>query len=165
MVAGRPRTCIPEKDELIKLGQDLLDWASEKVEGELRCRWCEWYAKKHFFIRKHWKRMLDTEEFRPYYETAQAYLSEKWINGTINQSIAHRYLRIYDPELRENEDFDVKGKEERDLKIKLALIEHQAKQEQAKLVSPYEETHDLKHENMMLKDEIRKFKELHADKS
>jgi hypothetical protein len=50
--------------------------------------------------------MLDTEEFRPYYESAQAYLAEKWIDGTINQSIAHRYLRIYDPELRENEDVD-----------------------------------------------------------
>jgi hypothetical protein len=106
MPAGRPRTSIPEKEELIELGKDLLAWASEKKKGELRCRWCEWYACKHFFIRKQWKRMLDTEEFRPYYESAQAYLAEKWIDGTINQSIAHRYLRIYDPELRENEDVD-----------------------------------------------------------
>ena len=57
------------------------------------------------------KRMLDTEEFRPYYEAAQAYLAEKWIDGTINQSIAHRYLRIYDPELRESEDKDEDDKE------------------------------------------------------
>lgn len=164
MVAGRPRTCVPEKEELIKLGQDLLEWASEEREDELRCRFCEWYAKKHFFIRKQWKRMLDTEEFRPYYETAQAYLSQKWIDGTINQSIAHRYLRIYDPELRESEDLDAKEKEQRDLKMKLNLIDHQAKQEQAKLVSPYEDIHDLKHENMMLKDELRKIRESIANK-
>lgn len=113
MAGGRPRTSIPEKEELIKLGEDLLAWASEKKKGELRCRWCEWYAKKHFFIRKQWKRMVDTEEFRPYYEAAQVYLGERWIDGTINQAIAQRYLRIYDPELKENEDIDADEKEVR----------------------------------------------------
>ena len=106
MPAGRPRTSIPEKEELIQLGEDLLAWAAERKKGELRCRWCEWYSRKHFFIRKQWKRMVDTEEFRPYYEAAQTFLAEKWIDGTINQSIAHRYLRIYDPELKEGEDND-----------------------------------------------------------
>jgi hypothetical protein len=111
MPAGRPRTCVPEKEEMIALGEDLLAWASEKKKGELRCRWCEWYAKKHFFIRKQWKRMLDTEEFRPYYEAAQVYLGEKWIDGTIHQSIAQRYLRIYDPEVTEQEDKDSEATE------------------------------------------------------
>lgn len=106
MAGGRPRESIPDKEELIKLGEDLVAWASEKKEGELRCRWCEWYACKHFLLRKQWKRMIDTPEFRPYYEIAQPYLAQKWIDGTINQSIAHRYIRIYDPELKENEDED-----------------------------------------------------------
>jgi len=116
MPGGRPRTSIPEKAELIKLGEDLLEWASEKKKGELRCRWCEWYACKHFFIRKQWKRMLDTEEFRPYYEAAQPYLAQKYIDGTINQSIAHRYLRIYDPEVKEHEDMDADVDAERKAK-------------------------------------------------
>lgn len=131
MPAGRPRTCVPEREELIKLGEDLLEWASEKKKGELRCRWCEWYAKKHFFIRKQWKRMLDTEEFRPYYESAQVFLGEKWIDGTIHQSIAQRYLRLYDPELREQEDLDENDKELRKaaaLKGEARAVE-QAKQE------------------------------------
>jgi hypothetical protein len=106
MPTGRPRTCVPEREELIKLGEDLLEWASTKVKGELRCRWCEWFAKKHFFIRKQWKHMIEKEEFRPYYEAAQVFLAEKWIDGTIHQSIAQRYLRIYDPELTEQEDKD-----------------------------------------------------------
>ncbi len=113
---ARPRTSVPEKEELIKLGEDLLQWASEKKKGELRCRWCEWYSRKHFFIREQWKRMLDTEEFRPYYESAQTYLADKWIDGTINQSIAHRYLRIYDPELKEHEDIDSDTEAERKAK-------------------------------------------------
>jgi hypothetical protein len=104
MAGGRPRTSIPEKEELIELGKDLLSWASEKKKGELRARWCEWYACKHFLIRKQWKRMLDTEEFRPYYEAAQPYLANKWLDGTINASLAQRYLRLYDPDLREDED-------------------------------------------------------------
>lgn len=113
MPAGRPRTSVPEKKELIQLGEDLLQWASEKVKGELRCRWCEWYAKKHFFIRAQWKRMVDTEEFRPYYEKAQVFLAERWLSGVIKEGIAHRYLRIYDPELREHEDKDADEKEAR----------------------------------------------------
>lgn len=111
MPAGRPRTSVPEKGELIKLGEDLLEWAASKGKGELRCRWCEWYAKKHFFIRAQWKHMIEKEEFRPYYEAAQPYLADKWIDGTINQSIAQRYLRIYDPELRESEDKDAENNE------------------------------------------------------
>jgi hypothetical protein len=106
MPAGRPRTSVPEKAELIELGKDLLAWASEKKKGELRARWCEWYAKRHFFIRAQWKHMIEKPEFRPYYEASQPYLADKWIDGTINQSIAHRYLRIYDPELKEHEDID-----------------------------------------------------------
>jgi hypothetical protein len=123
MPGGRPRTSIPEKEELIELGEDLLKWASEKKKGELRCRWCEWYARKHFFIRKQWKRMVDTEEFRPYYEAAQTFLAEKWIDGTINQSIAHRYLRIYDPDLKENEDIDSDAEVAR----KAAALKNEAK--------------------------------------
>jgi hypothetical protein len=107
MAGGRPRTSIPEKEELVKLGEDLLAWAAEKKKGELRCRWCEWYSRKHFFIRAQWKHMIEKDEFRPYYEAAQTYLAEKWVDGTIHQSIAHRYLRIYDPELKEEENKDL----------------------------------------------------------
>ena len=109
MVSGRLRTTAPSDEELEKLGEDLLVWAAEKKKGELRCRWCEWYSRKHFFIRKEWKRMIDTPIFRPYYEAAQTYLAEKWIDGTINASIAHRYLRLYEPELRESEDADAEA--------------------------------------------------------
>lgn len=122
----RPRTAVPEKEELIELGKDLVSWASEKKKGELRCRWCEWYAIRHFFIRIQWKLMIEKEEFKPYYENARAYLCNRWLDGTINSSIAHRYLRIYDPELRdaENEDADDnEARKARSLKTETAAIE------------------------------------------
>lgn len=125
---GRPRTSVPEKEELILLGEDLLSWAAEKKKGELRCRWCEWYSRKHFFIRAQWKHMIEKPEFRPYYEAAQTFLADRWIDGTINQAIAQRYLRIYDPELRENEDIDSDEKEIRKanaLKSETKAIEEQ----------------------------------------
>ena len=125
---GRPRTSVPEKEELIELGKDLVAWASEKQKGELRARWCEWYSRKHFFIRAQWKHMIEKPEFRPYYEAAQTFLAEKWIDGTINQSIAHRYLRIYDPELKENEDVDSDVEAER--KAKALKGEARAAEEQ-----------------------------------
>lgn len=113
---GRPRTSVPEKEELIELGKDLLKWASEKKKGELRARWCEWFSCRHFFVRAQWKHMIEKPEFRPYYEAAQPYLADRWIDGTINQAIAQRYLRIYDPELREHEDIDSDEKEVRKAK-------------------------------------------------
>ena len=123
MAGGRPRTSVPEKEELIALGEDLLAWASEKKKGELRCRWCEWYSRKHFFVRAQWKHMIEKPEFRPYYEAAQTFLAEKWIDGTINQSIAHRYLRIYDPELKDCEDVD----SDADVARKAAALKNEAK--------------------------------------
>lgn len=34
-------------------------------------------------------------------------MASRYIDGTVNASIAHRYLRIYDPELRDSEDLDL----------------------------------------------------------
>ena len=127
----RPRTSVPEDEELIKLGEDLVQWASEKKKGELRCRWCEWFARRHFFIRAQWKHMIEKESFRPYYEMAKSYLGDKYIDGTINASIAQRYLKIYDPEVRESEDQDLKDKavlQASALKVEARAIE-EAKQE------------------------------------
>lgn len=112
MPAGRPRSAIPEKDELIDLGKDLVAWAAEKVKkGEpIRVRYCDWYTDRGF-IRKQWEHMREKPEFQWYYERARTLLGLKYVDGTVNQSIAHRYLRIYDPEVRDAEDKDENDKE------------------------------------------------------
>lgn len=105
MAGGRPRTTTPPPEEVIKLGEDLVQWINEPCpDGQFRNRWCEWYAIKHNMIKEEWKLLLQKPEFRPYYEKAQAYLGSKWINGDINHSIAHRFLRIYCPEVKDEED-------------------------------------------------------------
>ena len=115
MAGGRPRTTTPSPEEVVKLGEDLIKWIKEPCPGELRYRWCEWYAIKHHMIREEWKLLLQKPEFRPYYEEAQSYLGNRWINGEINHSIAHRFIRIYYPEVKEEED----EKTANDIKLKI----------------------------------------------
>jgi hypothetical protein len=107
MVAGRPRTSSPNKEELIDLGKDLVSWASKQTKkGEpLRVRFCDWYTDQGF-IRKQWEDFRDKPEFSWYYEKARSIMAGRYVDGTVNQSIAHRYLRIYDPELRDEENID-----------------------------------------------------------
>ncbi len=117
MPAGRPRTSIPEKEELIELGKDLVEWASlQTKKGEpLRVRFCDWYTDRGF-IRKQWENFRDLKEFEWYYEKARSLMATRYVDGTVNQSIAHRYLRMYDPELRDDENIDLDAAEARKAK-------------------------------------------------
>jgi hypothetical protein len=129
---GRPRSRIPEKEELIEFGKDLVQWASEKQKkGEtIRVRFCDWYTDRGF-IRKQWELFRNLPEFSWYYERARSLLALRYVDGTVNQSIAHRYLRMYDPEVRDDEDKDADTAELRKasaLKGEARAIE-QAKQE------------------------------------
>ena len=114
MPAGRPRSAIPEKEDLIKLGEKLVSWASEKQKkgDAIRVRFCDWYTEEGY-IRKQWEHMREKPEFQWYYEKARSLMALRYIDGTVNQSIAHRYLRIYDPELRDEENKDEDAKEVR----------------------------------------------------
>ena len=109
---GRPRTAIPEKEDLIELGKDLVAWASapQKKGQPVRCRFCQWYTEKGFVCRQ-WKEFYDKPEFSSYYEKARALLCSKFVDGTIHPSIANRYLRIYDPEMRDEENKDLDAQE------------------------------------------------------
>lgn len=109
---GRPRTLIPQKDELIELGKDLVDWASKqhKKGDPIRVRFCDWYTDRGF-IRKQWEEFRDKPEFAWYYEKARSIMASRYVDGTVNHSIAHRYLRIYDPELKDEEDKDAADNE------------------------------------------------------
>ena len=111
---GRPRTSSPSKEELIELGKDLVEWASEQTtkKDPIRVRFCDWYTDRGF-IRKQWEDFRDKPEFSWYYEKARSLMALRYIDGTVNQSIAHRYLRIYDPEMKDSEDQDADVAEER----------------------------------------------------
>lgn len=106
MVAGAPRTKLPGKEELIELGKDLVEWAtdeSEQAKKEKRLRYCQWYSLKHGYLHNDWDNMVKKPEFFGYYEKAQTALAQRWLTE-MNPSIAHRFIRIYCPEIRKDED-------------------------------------------------------------
>lgn len=132
IVIGRPRSKAPEDDELEALGRDLVEWASEETD-ELRCRYAQWYSVKQGISHAHWKAMIKHEIFRLYYEQAQTILSKNYIDGTIRDSIAHRFLRIYTPEVKEEEN-------------ELLEFQHKLKLQEA---NAYQEADLIRHNEMM----------------
>lgn len=103
----RPRTSTRSKEDLISLGEDFVEWATEETD-EPRLRYCQFYSLKHGILKKEWDLILQKPEFREYYEKVQAALATKWITGDVNPSIAHRFLRIYCPDVKEDEDEKIK---------------------------------------------------------
>lgn len=101
---GAPRTVSPPPEEVIKLGEDLLKWMSEKT-NEKRTVWALWYTS-HWLLEKDWKNLKQRPEFVPYYERARALMANKLHNDVLEKGIAHRYLRLYDRELCAHEDED-----------------------------------------------------------
>jgi hypothetical protein len=108
MAGGRPRK-VPERDELIELGKDLVEWSKNPNSW----RYPEWYTQKGL-IDTQWNAMILHDEFLDYYQTCRANLARRYIDGTINPSIAHRFLRHYVSEVKEEEN------EELEFKAKLA---------------------------------------------
>lgn len=100
---GRPRTTTPNDEELIELGKKLVTWATEETV-ELRCRFCQWYSLENGILDKQWELMVAKPEFQGYYEQARVALSKRFLDGTIKEGIAHRFLRIYCPEVKQTEN-------------------------------------------------------------
>lgn len=103
MVAGRPRTVSPSDKECVELGKDLEKWATEKTK-EFRCLLGQWWSLKQGLLRSEWNTLKQKKEFLPYYEKAQQAMAVKCLDGTIKEGFAHRYLRLYDRELVEDEN-------------------------------------------------------------
>jgi protein-disulfide isomerase len=77
-------------------------------------------------LRKTWKTLVQVKEFLPYYEKAKAVLAKRCMNGTMEKSFGHRYIRLYDSELRNDEN--------ELLKLKAELAKAQDKEEVAENV-------------------------------
>ena len=103
MQIGRPRTTTPNDEELIELGEELLTWATEKTK-ELRYHLNQWYCLEKGYTKKQWDLMCDKEAFRAYYERARIAIAKRYVDGSINSTIACRFLRLYFPELRDEEN-------------------------------------------------------------
>ena len=121
--SGRPRTTSFEPDQMIALGEEMVKWVEENQPLHLS----EWYTCKKMFTYEQWKKFIEKQEFRPYYQHSLRIVGKKYLDGTVNSSIAHRFLRIYFRELKELEDADLVAKHQIEFDFKKNLLELEIK--------------------------------------
>jgi len=101
---GRPREVEPYSvEDTIKLGEELLIWATEETE-EKRVSMNLFYSLKKMIPRKHWKTIVLRPEFLPYYEAAQSALCHKIYSDTVKEGYGNRLLRLVQKDLIEEEN-------------------------------------------------------------
>ena len=111
MVAGAPRKVSPSPDECIKLGKECLEWVKGGgTKTDPRTTFAQFYSLVKMIPRKTWKSIIQTQEFLPYYESCQAILAKRCMDGTMEKSFGHRYIRLYDRNLVESENEEVEAK-------------------------------------------------------
>ena len=101
---GRPRTSSPSPQERIKIGEELIRWVKEENENNPHLLFSEFYSLHMHILRKDWKLIIEREEFKPYYEQAQAVLAKRCMDGTMEKSFGQRFIRLYSRELTEEEN-------------------------------------------------------------
>lgn len=116
MAGGRPRTTTPPPSDMIALGEEMIEYVSNPSNKVLSLS--EFYTGVKGYTYNDWKIMYVAPEFAPYYEKALRIIGKRYLDGTVHPSIAQRYLRRYDAELREQEDADLKYKADLDKESK-----------------------------------------------
>ena len=130
---GAPRTVSPPKEDMIKLGKEMVAWVKANEPDVFHLS--QWYTIEKMFTYNQWKGFLQFKEFLPYYEIALKIVGKKYIDGTVNPAIAQRWQRSYFKDLREEEDQDVQDKLDRELAHKKRVIEHEVETKAASEIS------------------------------
>ncbi len=113
MAGGAPRTVSFPPDQMIQLGEEMLEWVEKNKPIHIK----QWYSIVKMFTYNQWKTFISCEEFFPYYEKAISIISIRYINGDINPSISQRFLKLYFKDVRDQEDHDLDAAMERSKKV------------------------------------------------
>lgn len=125
MGIGRPRTVTPPDDELIALGEEMIQWVMENNPAHLSM----WWGGEKFFTFKVFKNICDHPIFSPYYEEALRLVGYNYIlkGSDIEPNVKNRWLRLYFKDLRDQEDADLDaGVDRESKKAPLANADQQA---------------------------------------
>lgn len=118
---GRPRITSLPPEEMIELGKEMIEFVSDRKNKVLHIS--EWYCINKGFLEAEFKKFIEKEEFRPYYEKAMRMISKRYLDGTINPSIAQRWQRLYFSDLRDQENSDLDRAAERSKEIAATVTE------------------------------------------
>jgi len=105
-MTGRPRTTSFSNEEMIELGQEMVDYVTKNKKTILHL--CEWYTILKGFTYKEWKAFIQIPCFLPYYEQALKIVGLKYVdkNSNVRDGISQRWQRVYFGDLKESEDAD-----------------------------------------------------------
>ncbi len=123
MAGGRPKTTSKSPEEMIALGEEMVKWVEENNPLHLSY----WYSIEKMIIYNDWKCYIQNKEFFPYYQKALKIVSKNYINGTINSSIAHRFINVYFKDVKEEEQEALMFKGQTDFDFKKNLLELELK--------------------------------------
>jgi len=145
MAGGRPRTVSLSPDEMIELGEEMLQWIIENDPIHLS----QWYSIHKSYTDKQWDTMQVAPEFFPYYEKALKLVGFKYLkkDSPIEPSLKQRWQRVYFKDLRKREDSDADAQIERESRKALSKDEINVKDEQIK---------ELENELMLVKAKLKK---------
>jgi lipopolysaccharide biosynthesis protein len=106
MVAGRPRTATPTDDELIVLGQEMVEWVRMNRPVHLN----QWWLINKNINRKVWDSMRHNDKFFHYYDVALSMIGNNYIDkdSNVDPRVKDRFLRLYHKDLRDQEDADAR---------------------------------------------------------
>lgn len=131
MPAGRRRTVSLPPDEMIKLGQEMVEWV--KLNNPLHLS--EWYTIEKGFTYNQWKTFIVIKEFFPYYEIALKWVGKQYLDkdSRIRDGISQRWQRVYFQDIREQEDSDYDRKLEKDLEKEIKKMKEEYRLKKAEL--------------------------------
>lgn len=102
MSGGKPRTVSLSPDEMVKLGEEMIQWVQENQPVHLS----QFYTIHKGYTEKEWNTMRQAPEFLQHYEKALKMIGIQYLlkDSNISDSIKHRWQRIYFGDLRQEED-------------------------------------------------------------
>ena len=116
---GRPRTVSLPPEQMIELGEQMIAWVTENNPLHLS----QFYSNQMKFTDEAWRVMIECKEFSPYYQQALKLVRQNYIDGTVNPSIAQRFLRLYFKDLKEEENDTMRFKAQLDKETANAIPE------------------------------------------
>jgi len=150
---GRPRTVSFSEEEMIALGEEMVNWVKLNKPIHLSV----WYTQEKDFTDEQWDTFRKCKEFFHYYTKALKLVGYSYLDkdSAIDVRLKDRWQRVYFKDLvkSENEDVDRKIEKELEAKQKLIDYEHSRKTEDTK--APRDDILTLEDENMMLKAKLK----------
>ena len=111
MPAGRPRTVSFSPEEMISLGEEMVDWVKENKPIHLSI----WYTQVKDFTDEQWDTFRKCPEFFHYYTKALKLVGYSYLDkdSSVDVRLKDRWQRVYFKDLKYQEDIDAKEEAER----------------------------------------------------